>query len=382
MSMYRLKRDADEVEWIESHEYLSEGQHFFSPQHILASNPEIIFGLPELELLDTDAIVSIREYSTTSGSIDLLMMSANGDIVLVETKLISNPESTRQVVAQIIDYIKAFSTESIDDLAMKIKGEFPQVANRLLTDVNFSAVVKNNIRTGNFQAIIVGDSIHPNVLGMIESIHSAPHLAFTIHLVDLDTYRIGNDELFIRPSIVGSTVEVERSVIKIEIDMESGETRIEGETPEEEGEGSRPKLSWEEYLSNVTEPSFRSILNKFKNRWIDEISDSINMGTVGFSAGVEIGGERTVIQKVYDDRVATISERAQGSYGIPKELHQEYLSRLKESDLIHDKYLSSGKVEVYFSDIDAELLRLILNAAFTLAKRYKSYGEDANPVTQ
>ena len=95
------------------------------------------------------------------------------------------------------------------------------------------------------------------------------------------------------------------------------------------------------------------------------------MGQVGFSAGVEFAGKRKAIQFAYDDRIPYMSEQYRKSREIPIELYKEYLADLKESTYLHDKYIASGKVEIPFSDLDQNTLRLILNAAISLAKKYK-----------
>lgn len=371
MAMYCIKKGNTLVERLSDYEYASEGSHALSPQRILINNPGMLLELKELEMFDAEIFLSIPEYSTGRGPIDLLTIGSNAEIVIVETKLLRNPESTRQVVAQIIDYIKALSEESLDEIIRKVKDKYPEQAAKLNNDVNFASLVTENIRTGNFQVLVVGDYIHPNVLGMVNSIHSAPHLSFTIHLVDLNTYRLGEDEIILQPRIVASTLEIERSVIRIEIEPEKIDYRIQSETPEKKGKGRKPILSWNQYLENISEPTLKPVLQKFRDRWLTEIDDSINMGQVGFSAGLEYGGKRIPIQFVYDNRIPIISERHRQGYDIPKDLYEEYLSDLKESSMLYDKYIASGKVEVNFEDLDQEVFSLMLNAAFNLALKYK-----------
>ena len=214
MVMYRLKAGNKKIEKLEDFEFESEGNHDFSPQKILQNNPNIFIDLPELELMNTEAFIIFPEYSTSRGSIDLLIIGSNAEIVIVETKLLRNPESTRQVVAQIIDYIKAFSEETLDDLIRKTQDKFPSQAKRLKNDMNFASLVRANIRTGNYKVIVVGDDIHPNVLGMIESIHSAPHLSFTIFLVDLNTCRLNPDEIVIKPGLSHQLSRLKGALLK------------------------------------------------------------------------------------------------------------------------------------------------------------------------
>jgi len=183
----------------------------------------------------------------------------------------------RKVVAQIIDYIKAFSDESIDDFLNKVKKKFPEIGKRLENDINFSAHLEKNIKTGNYKVLIVGDYIHPNVLGMVEAIHSAPHLSFTIHLVDLYSCQMSADEIIVKPGIVASTFEVERSVIRIEIDPSELKHQIKASTPELKGKGTKPIITWDQYLDNITDKSYQKIIEKFKQDWIDEIDNSISL---------------------------------------------------------------------------------------------------------
>ncbi len=94
--MYRLKKGVAKAERLDPFEYASEGNHEFSPQRILADNPDLIFGLPELELFNSEALIIFREYTTANGNIDHLIIGSNGEIIIVETKLLRNPESTRK----------------------------------------------------------------------------------------------------------------------------------------------------------------------------------------------------------------------------------------------------------------------------------------------
>jgi hypothetical protein len=57
-----------------------------------------------------------REVETASGKIDNFYIGPMGRIPIVETKLWKNPEKHRTVVAQIIDYAKAVSEWSYDEL--------------------------------------------------------------------------------------------------------------------------------------------------------------------------------------------------------------------------------------------------------------------------
>jgi hypothetical protein len=53
--------------------------------------------------------------------------------------------------------------------------------------------VARNLRHGRHLVLIVGDAIQENVHQMTEFLQGTPLLGFTLGLVEMATYRIGND---------------------------------------------------------------------------------------------------------------------------------------------------------------------------------------------
>ncbi len=335
-------------------------------QRLLGQHPEILLSIPELEINEYEHVIVCREYPTNRGCIDILLVTDNGEIIIIETKLLKNPESTRTVVAQVIDYIKALSVEEIDETIVKIKKTCATC------DINekLMSYIYKNISTGNFKVLIVGDFINPNILGMVDSIHSAPHLAFSIYLVELNVYA-HDDSVVITPKLVSKTYEVERSVIRLELNWVDKKHKIESETPSKESKGNKPILSWEQYVEFFKDNEFRIELIKFRNEWIEKVDNSINMGAVGFSAGVLVGGRRIPIQLVYDQYLSLLSEKLRNNYSIPDDLYGEYIQNLKKISNIYDEFIVSNKVYIPFEKITADDLRLILDSAMTLALKLK-----------
>lgn len=375
MASYRLNlSSSSSAVKLEDYKYRTEGRDESSLQKVISSNPDFITSLPELQLTESEILLIFREYPTTRGNIDILIITENAEIIIVETKLIRNPESTRTVVAQAIDYVKAFSNETIDSFLEKISKKRVNkntLLERIKNDERFMALLAKNIKVGDFRVLILGDEIHPNVLGMIESIQSAPHLSFTIYLVELNAAMYDEENIIITPKIVGNTLEIERSVIKIEI-LSGGNHKIESETPSKESKGSKLILTWEQFLDNVSNKEFRNIIEDFRKKWVSEIDDSINMGQVGFSAGLNYGNKRIPIQIVYNNRVAIISEKMREAYNMPEKLYQEYREDLSKSPMVYDKYVSGNKVDVVFDAIDAETFKLILDASLKFARKIKN----------
>ena len=376
MALYKINKQNGKANSVDNFQYEYEGKGLVSPQKIIYENPKIITEVPELELFNSEIILTYREYATSRGHIDVILIGSDAELVIIETKLIKNPDAVRTVVAQIIDYIKAFGNETVDSFFEKIGRKDKSFVDTYKKNTHFCSLLNENIRTGNYKVIIVGDQIHPNVLGMIESIQSAPHLSFSLYLIELATYDYSENEVLILPRIVTNTVEVERSVIKIEIDFKNKDYQILSETPDKKGKGTKPILSWEEYVRNIIVNDFKKLIIEFRTKWINEIDHSINMGQVGFSTGVFLNGKRIPIIFIYDSKIEIISEKMKDSYRIPGELYLQYLEELKQSDILYDRYIVSNRVRINFKDIDVTIMKIILSASFNLGAKIKALNKD------
>jgi len=336
-------------------------------QELLYENPEIIFSIPEIEVIDKEIAIKFREYMTSRGPIDVLYITKSAEIILVETKLIRNQESIRTVAAQIIDYIKALSTDNFENLLTR-NSKYKKFDEEFVKDDKFMNMLKKNILTGNICGIIIGDDIHPNLLELVDSIQSAPHLAFHINLIKLEIYK-KNNQLIMFTRNIENTKEIERSVIKISFENGINQPIIESETPSKEGKGSKPILTWEEFIGNV-EQNYKEIISKFRQEWINTFGECINMGTVGFSAGFFTGNKRTAIFFVYDNKLELITEKTRLKLGISDEAFFAYKKEMEKSQEVYDKYLMSGKVMVYYKDINIESLKTIFFATLNLTKEF------------
>lgn len=339
-------------------------------QEILANNPEIILNIPELEIEgDVNAMVC-REFPTGHGYIDVLFITSIGEIIFVETKLVRNPESTRTVVAQVIDYIKGLSSFEADDFLSKFnerkigKSEFDK-------GERFRHQINEALRNGYFKAVILGDFINQNILGMVESIQAAPHLAFSIFLVETNAKALG-EEIAIFPKVVSNTVQVERSVIRLELNVPASQIKITSEIPIKEREGNKPKKNWDEFIESVDPKRFALKIENFKSDWEKEFPNSISMGVIGFSAGVVMGKKRIPIQFVYNNRLAIVSQAQKEKYNIPESIYEEYKENLKILSKIYDEYIIGGKVEVPFSKLTENEIEIIFAAAKSFGKELKN----------
>jgi hypothetical protein len=371
MSLYKVNLDSGNVASLEKYVFKGEGTYPVSPQELIVNKPKMVLDIPDLEIQSDANCLVMKEFNTNRGAIDVLMITANADIVIVETKLLRNPESHRTVVAQVIDYAKAFYDQNVNEVLEILSQK--TAANKMLLeqfkkDSFWRGSLEKNIKTGNFQVVILGDRIHPNVLGMIESIQAAPHMAFSIYLVELDPYSLDGQSMVICPRVVSRTVEVERSVIRIQIDHDKKEHSIESEIPEKEGKGTRPILTPAQFIDSVTKAEFKNAIETYWEDW-RKLGGDIKFGVAGFSSGISVGDKRVAPFFTYVNRVATLSETWRNNLGIPDDVYEEYKEDLKKSEVVYDGYIVGNKVEVPYSAISTDDLQVIFNAAMNLARR-------------
>ena len=201
-------------------------------QKLIHNNPDIL-PISEIDTGFTPAISIGREVSTLVGYIDNLFISPDGYLTVVETKLWRSPEARREVVGQILDYAKELNKWTFTDLDNTVR-QFNQLYNNntdgLLTTVRkyaeldeaeetfFIDNVSKNLKRGRFLLLIVGDGIRESVEDMVEYLTQTPQLYFTLALVELQVYKLNQNDnsLIIIPQLVTRTREITRAIVRIE----------------------------------------------------------------------------------------------------------------------------------------------------------------------
>ncbi len=142
-------------------------------QNLLAEDVNI---LPFDEIgYETPFVTIGKEIGLANGSLDLLAVSPQGHIALIETKLDKNPEVKRTVVGQILGYAAYLWNESYNDLEatykkylsqQKIKFEgslFEYISSKAgsgLTETEFREGIEKRLRLGSFSLLIVVDQVN------------------------------------------------------------------------------------------------------------------------------------------------------------------------------------------------------------------------------
>jgi len=199
-------------------------------QKLLQNSPQLL-PVAEIDAIYAPLVCIGREVATAAGYIDNLYISPKGYITIVETKLWRNPEARREVVGQIIDYakeLKQFSYERLDKAVRSYNKSYfgkesslfeSMMEHQLLKEEDetlFVDLVEKNLFNARFLLLIVGDGIRDGVWRMTEFLNSTPNMLYNIGLVELEVYRISDDEKLVIPNLLMKTTIVERGVFRFE----------------------------------------------------------------------------------------------------------------------------------------------------------------------
>lgn len=173
-----------------------------------------------------------KELWTPAGPLDILMITPNGDLVIIETKLWKNPEARRKVIAQILDYAKEISKWSYSDLQREINKKLGLKGNSLYelaanfdsnlvaSEIDFVDSISRNLRLGKFLLIIAGDGIREGAREITEFLQRFGNLNFALAMVELSIFRLDENDLLIFPRVPVKTVEIQKVNIELAEGME------------------------------------------------------------------------------------------------------------------------------------------------------------------
>ena len=247
-------------------------------QNLLAKHPSV------LPTADVDPIYAPlfligREIPTENGRIDNLYVTPSGHLVIVETKLWSNPEARRAVVGQILEYAKAVKNWDYEKVNEAYKA-YNKTKNNLFDalvasghkdasdQIEFVDVLTKNIRKARFLLMIVGDGIRENVEELLEHTGNMIDMHHNIALCELEIYKIGTSKIVI-PHLTAHTQVVTRGVISIE-DGNIKVNEIEEEKPTVKAQHNKALLTGEEFIKNYIK-SHRNVTTEQINTFMNDV---------------------------------------------------------------------------------------------------------------
>lgn len=160
-----------------------------------------------------------REMPVGSWSLDHLYVDQHAVLTLVETKLMQNPESRREVIGQIVEYAANASDRWGKGQARHFAAEYHAKEGNNLDEQlevffgssfdqdDFWEQVDHNLQTGNIRLVIASDKLRPEVIKMIEYLNGEMNNADVLGL-ELRCYGSGDEEYVLAPRVVGQSVTV------------------------------------------------------------------------------------------------------------------------------------------------------------------------------
>jgi len=195
---------------------------------------DAIFNTPDLAigpcraagLTDDDWYPWQFEFGVGVGNIDVVLLSSQGRVAVVETKLATNPELRRRVLAQTFDYLAHLADRFYD-----VMPEIPQDDNG--QPVADREDILESVSQGDILVIIASDEIDPRVARLSRSLLS-DHLVkhWDLALIDVALFRsveAGLGDYVIVPNLRNLIVSEPRQVVRVIVEGETPSARIEVE---------------------------------------------------------------------------------------------------------------------------------------------------------
>lgn len=83
MTYYQIDQTSGKAFPLDRFHFNTEGIETVSPQVLISQNPQIVMDIPEIEAQSDGKYIVAREFSTSRGAIDILIINANADIVII-----------------------------------------------------------------------------------------------------------------------------------------------------------------------------------------------------------------------------------------------------------------------------------------------------------
>ena len=205
-------------------------------QNRIAEIPTLI-PLAEVTDQDVDHVTIGHEWPAGTGAADVVLLGSDAVMTIVETKLKRNPESRREVIAQVLEYAAYVSEWTIIDVA-KHAGDFfktanaaPETANKTFDEViaglleetdqtveSFKASIEQNLRQKRIRLIVAVDEVGEQAQKIITFINS--YSSFDIYLLQISAYPDKDGRQIFVPALHGYARKVPTTRQRIDWDWD------------------------------------------------------------------------------------------------------------------------------------------------------------------
>ena len=197
-------------------------------QRLVHDHPDCL-PVEEIEPGFGQPIPVCMELPTKHGPVDNLLITPDGDLVIVEVKLWRNPESRRKVVAQALDYASCLFEMDYAELEQAVlKADFgdgsrPERLHDLFSgadakdEASFVDAMNQNLRRGRALILVVGDGIRTEAARLASLVQSHGGAHFTFAMVELGVFSLPDSAgLIVCPRTLVQTEMISRAIVRIE----------------------------------------------------------------------------------------------------------------------------------------------------------------------
>jgi hypothetical protein len=239
-------------------------------QDLLYHHPQSL-PVTDIESTFVPVISVCKELSTPSGGyVDILLVTPQGRLAVVEVKLWRNPQARREVIGQLLEYAKDLSTWHYEGLDAAIRSarrneghpdgtlgllDVAKAAWPDLEEKSFIDGVSSSMQRGDFLLLIVGDGIRHGVSAIAEFLDGHASLHFTFGIVEMPVFKDSAGRFLLQPRVHAQTLIVRRTVVSLGASgnsvAEDDESPIETDVDPALVESRRYFTAfWAEFLTN------------------------------------------------------------------------------------------------------------------------------------
>ncbi len=167
------------------------------------------------------------ELDTGAGYADILYITTQGRLILVETKLYRNPEARREVIAQILDYARAITSWEFEVLDRKVRATSKPDARGLVErmreaadragmpfdEAQFIDTINRALSRADILLLIVGDGITSSTQSLVGFLEQHGSLHFSFALIEAAVYKTPSGGYLLQPRILAHTETIRRVLL-------------------------------------------------------------------------------------------------------------------------------------------------------------------------
>jgi len=152
---------------------------------------------------DTKFVTIGKEVGLQNGSLDVLAVSPQGHIALIETKLEKNPEVKRTVVGQILGYAAYLWNKSYEDIENSCFNKFlsqqkvnfsgslfeyvkEKSADDSITETEFKEGLEKRLRLGSFTLLIVVDQVNQELRDIANYLNDRTGQEIDFYVIEME----------------------------------------------------------------------------------------------------------------------------------------------------------------------------------------------------